>query len=161
MISSLDFIVVAVFALALAVEVKRGFGKAVFDFAALLVAVRAAPMLAGALSGWIRAAPTPANEAVLYAVSFAIIGGVLVFLGKLLYDATLVSAETFDPLLGGFCGVAMAIILCHVLMRTVALAAGPESVPQVIRDSAMGTEFLTFESYHRLVNVLYSFNREV
>ena len=158
----MDFIVVAVFALALAVEVKRGFGRAVFDFAALLVAVRAAPMLAEALSRWIRPAPTPANEAVLYAVSFAIIGGVLVFLGKLLYDATLVSAETFDPLLGGFCGIAMAIILCHVLMRTVALAAGPaESVPQVIRDSAMGTEFLTFESYHRLVNVLYTFNREV
>lgn len=161
MLNWVDFAIVGLFAAALILEVKRGFGRAVFDFAALLAAVKFTPTLADRLSHALQFTAKPStNEAAIYLVLFFIIGGALVFLGKLVYDTTLISAETFDALLGGMFGIGIAIILCHAFARTIALSAGSLSVPPaVIIQSAFGTEFLNFESYHRLLEVLYNFHR--
>lgn len=161
MLNSLDLVIIAVFAFVVVVETKRGFGRAIFDFAALLVAVRGAHMLTDPLAGAVKLAANPStNQAIIYGISFLIIGGVLVFLGKLVYDTTLVSAETFDALLGAICGIGVGIILCHALTRTLALAAGPYVIPTIIANSALGSEFLNFESYHRLLETMYGFGRE-
>jgi len=161
MLNWVDFIIVGLFAAAVILEAKRGFGRALFDFAALLVAVKVTPTLAGSASHALQfTGKSSTNEAAVYLVLFLIIGGALAFLGKLLYDSTLISAETFDALLGGLFGVGIAIVLCHVLVRTIALNAGAPGIPpEVIAQSAFGAEFLTFESYHRLLEVLYNFHR--
>jgi len=161
MLNWVDFVIVGLLAAAVILEAKRGFGRALFDFAALLIAVKFTPMIAGLASHALRfTAKSSTNEAAIYAALFVMIGAVLVFLGKLLYDSTLISAETFDALLGSLLGVGIAIMLCHVLVRTIALNAGaPNIPPEVIAQSAFGNEFLTFESYHRLLDVLYNFHR--
>jgi len=160
MLNQLDFLIVLIFVFVPLAQLKRGFGKAVFDLAALLLAVYTSSTLLEPLAGAVKLAADPSiNEAAVYATSFVVIGGVLMLVGKLLYERTLVSVDPFEPFFGGICGIAIAIILCHVGVRSLALGAGPDAVPPVIANSAMGTEFLTFETYHRLLEVLYSFDR--
>jgi uncharacterized membrane protein required for colicin V production len=155
-----DFTIIVLFAGTVLLEVKRGFGRAVFDLAALLVAVRAAPMLADPLSHSLSLSHSAAtNSAIIYAACFALLGGLLIFLGKLVYDTTLISAETFDALLGGILGIGIAVILCHAFVRTIALTSGPSLASALVAQSAMGAEFLTFDSYHRLLEALYTFDR--
>lgn len=159
--SWLDFVIVFIFAAVVTLEVVRGFGRAIFDFAAVLLATRAASMLVSPLSGSIKLSSQPyVNEARVYILSFIVVGGVLFFVGKLIYDTTLISADTFDPPLGGLFGFGAAIALCHVIVRTMALSAGPGVIPPGIAASLLGTELLTFESYHRILDVLYHFNEE-
>ena len=156
----IDFIIIVIMLGITVVEMKRGFGKAVFDFAALLVAIRGAYMLQGPLSDVIKLTLRPATDkAILFAALFIVIGGGLMYLGRLLYSTTLISAEFFEPLLGGICGIGMGIILSHALMRIIALGSGSDA-PIVISTSALGKEFLTFDSYHRLVEFLYNFNQQ-
>ena len=155
-----DFAIFGLFVAVVMLEVKRGFGRALFDFAALLIALKAASLLGEPVSHTFQfTASTSTNLAVIYLGLFVILGALLAFLGKFLYDTTLISAEAFDALLGGLFGLGIAVILCHALVRTVALNAGaPDIPPAVVAQSAFGTEFLTFESYHRLLNFLYNFH---
>jgi len=143
------------------VETKRGFGRAVLDLTALAVTVRVAWLLAEPLSGSIKLAMDPdVNRAILYVASFVVLGSFLLYLGRTIYDVTLVSAEVFDPPLGGLCGIGVGIILAHALVQTLAFGAGGDAVPKVVADSLLGTEFLRFHTYHRVMDVLYHFNRD-
>jgi hypothetical protein len=142
------------------IEMKRGFGRAVFDLAALLLAIKIVWALHEPLSGAVHLVrDTCTNQAVLYALGFLITGGALVFLGRLVHSATLVSTDVFEPILGGLCGLAIAIIASHALVQTIALGVGVDTVPVVIADSVLGTEFLRFDTYHRVVELLYHFDR--
>lgn len=160
MLSWIDLVIILIFAGTVVLETKRGFGRSLFDLAAVLVTVRTAPMVADPLAKTMHiSAHAPTNQAYIYAGVFVVTGGLLVLLGKLVYDSTLISAETFDAVLGGLLGVGVAIVLCHAMVRTVALTSGAEEPPVAITQSALGTEFLTFDSYHRLLEVLYNFDR--
>ncbi len=156
----IDASIAVFFVGAFLLEWKRGFGKAVFDLAALLLALRIAWGLNDALSGSVQlVANEHANQAILYIGGFVITGLVLVFLGKLVHSATLVSTDVFDPILGALCGLAMATVAAHALVQTIALGAGGSNVPIVIADSVLGTEFLQFGTYHQVLELLYNFNR--
>ena len=157
----IDVILFTIMAGAVLLEMKRGFGRTIFDFAALLVTMRLVSMLLPGLSHSIKLAADPhINEARLYVLSFILIGGLLLSLGKLIYDTTLVSADTFDALLGGIFGFGVGLMLCHALVKAIALTAGPNAIPDVIANSAFGTEFLTFQSYHDLMHTLYNLDRD-
>lgn len=161
MLNWLDTVIVLLFAGAVVLEAKRGFGRAIFDFAAVLVAVKFAPMVAEPMSKSFNfTASASANEAWIYAVTFVLMSAVLILLGKFVYDTTLISAETFDALLGGLAGIGIAIVLCHALVRALSVHAGsPEMPSDLVNASAFGTEFLRFDSYHQLMETLYNFHR--
>lgn len=160
MLSWLDFTIIGIFVLFIAVEIKRGFGKAVFDFVALLVAVTALPMFSKTMSGFQFSADPASNDAAVLAVSFLILGIILVVIGKLIADTLLFSLEPFDPFIGGLFGFGSAVIVCHVLIKAVAVSVGTEGIPDIVRSSSMAFELLTFETYHQIVEMLYNFNRE-
>ena len=157
MFNYIDLIVVIIFLAAVIVEAKRGFGKAVFDAAGILVAVKAAPGAASWLAKHIKFSATAGpNEAVNYALFFVIVGVTLVLLGRLLYSTTLISAEVFEPILGGVCGIIIGIVLCHAYVRTIWLASGADEIPMVIVNSLLGNEMLTFSGYHDFIERLHN-----
>ncbi len=145
-----------------ALEAKRGFGRALFDTAAALVALRAAFELNRPLARAVHLSADPyMNQAAVYAICFAALAAVLLYLGKLLYDITLVTAGVFDPVLGGMCGLAIAVIASHALVRTIALGSGGgDAVPAAIGASVFGMELLRFDTYHQVLEFLYNFHRE-
>ena len=156
----IDFFTFLILVVVVSLEAKRGFGRAILDFAAVLIASRIAIMMVTAMSGSIKlAAETHANEARVYMVAFIVVGAILLFLAKLIFDVTLISVDTFDVPLGMIFGVGVGVTLCHVLMRTIALSAGGDVIPPIIASSALGKEFLTFDMYHSIVNTLYHFDR--
>jgi uncharacterized membrane protein required for colicin V production len=91
-------------ALAVFVEYRRGFGKAIFDFAACLIALRAVSLFHKNLVGlFFFIHDRQANEAASFVVSFVVLAALLWLIGKRVYESTLISLDTFDPPLGGFC----------------------------------------------------------
>jgi uncharacterized membrane protein required for colicin V production len=156
----IDTSIAVFFVGAFLLEWKRGFGRAVFDLAALLLGLRITWALNDALSGSVRLASNPhANQAILYVGGFLVAGAALVLLGKLIHSATLVSTGVFDPIFGALCGLGIATIAAHVLVQTIALGTGGSNVPVMIADSVLGTEFLRFGAYHQVLELLYNFNR--
>lgn len=159
MFNWVDFVIIGILLVIVTAEVSRGFGKAVFDLAALLITLRLVSMFDDSLAGAIKLSSNAAtNESIVFAVSLAVVGSLLVFIGSIIHGTTLVSADFFEPILGGICGIGVGIVLCHALVKTLALAAGPNVLPSPLAHSALGIEFLTFDTYKRLIEFLYNFN---
>jgi uncharacterized membrane protein required for colicin V production len=156
--NAIDAVLIVLLFGVVALETKRGFGKAIFDFAALFIAIRAVPILAPAAAKSMHLAKdAPANQAIWFALLFLIVGGILLFLGKVAYQSTLVSLETLDPLFGGALGIAVAVIVGHCIVRALAISAGVNGTPpETLTTSAFGMEFYRFTSYHRVVDFLTS-----
>lgn len=151
----LDIGILAVFAATIAIEAKRGFGRALFDFAALLLVIwgisRIEPL-------WQSAGFSAGHQAAIYAGSFVVIAGLLITIGRFAHQSTLISAYPFDKILGGLLGIGAAIILCYGIVHTVALTGGRNGLPPVLSCSVLGKEFATFDTYHRVLYVLQHFN---
>lgn len=154
--STIDVVLVVLLIGAVAVETKRGFGRAIFDFAALLVAVRGMSLLAPVLARSIHfAKDAQANEAICFAALFVVVGGALLYLGKLAYDSTLISLDAFDPFLGSVVGFGVALVIGHVVVKSLAIAAGVDGVPpSALTDSALGMQFYQFTAYHKVFDFL-------
>jgi hypothetical protein len=158
MLSGIDFLIIAVFVSAILVEMKRGFGKALFDFAALLLAIHSTSLLLGPLAGAVKVSShAQTNETVLYAGLFVVMGSVLLYLGSLVYSTSLISADYFDPILGALCGLGIAIVVAHGLARAITLYVGADAA--ILQQSSLGVEMLDFTTYHRIMDVLYNFDR--
>lgn len=151
----LDFSIISVFVLAILIEAKRGFGRALFDFAALLITVWGISRIELL---WKAASFSSDVQVALYAGSFLIIGGLLVVIGRLAHQSTLISAYPFDMILGSILGVGTALVLCYGIVHTIALTARPDGLPPILSCSALGKEFLTFDTYHRVLYVLQHFD---
>ena len=149
----LDISIILVFVLAVLLEAKRGFGRALFDFAALLVAVVVISRFEFLWKGF-----APHERAALYAMSFVILGGLLIVIGRLAHQSTLISVPPFDVMLGSILGVGTAIILCYGIVHMLALTGGSKGLPPVLSCSAIGKEFITFDTYHRVLYVLQHFD---
>jgi len=139
-------------------EFRRGFGKAIFDFAALIIALKVCLAYSHKLAAILRFIPDkPNNEALVFVVFFVVVGGGLWLVGKLAYDATLVSIDTFDPPVGAVLGFAVAVMIGHAFVYTLYLAAGAKAVvPDAIADSMLGYSFLEFPAYHAVMGFLSS-----
>lgn len=151
----LDIGILAIIAGTIAVEAKRGFGKALFDFAAVLLALwgisRIEPL-------WQSSRYPVEEQAAFYAGSFVVIAGLLIAIGRLAHQSTLISAYPFDMILGGMIGIGAAIVLCCGMVHTVALTGGPDRLAPIVSSSVLGKEFITFDAYHRVVYILQHFN---
>ncbi|MEN6521493.1 MAG: CvpA family protein [Armatimonadota bacterium] len=154
----IDIFLVVILLGIMLLETKRGFGKAVFDFVALLAAVRLVPLVVPQLAkSFCFMSESHANEALLFAGVFAVLGMVLLLIGKKVYDATLITLDTFDPPLGGVLGIGVAIILGHVVMKSLAIAASAGGVlPDALSNSSIGMEFYQFVTYHKVMVLLSS-----
>ena len=157
----IDACVAVFFVGAFILEFKRGFGRAIFDLAALLLALRIMGAVSEPLSGSVHLVGNAhTNQAILYVAGFLVVGAALVLLGRLIHSTTLVSTDVFEPLLGALCGLAIATIVSHVLVQTIALGGGDDNLPLVVINSVLGMEFLRFDTYHQVLETLYNFNRE-
>jgi hypothetical protein len=153
--SWIDLVLIGIMILAVALGARRGFGKVVFDFAALLIALRLTDMFYQALSRSVTlTSDKHANLAWCYAALFVVLGLALWFIGKSAYDATLISLDTFDAPLGALLGLSIALILGHVLAKTVFLLTLKNGVSPVIQQTVLGSEFFSFDTYHRVVDAM-------
>jgi uncharacterized membrane protein required for colicin V production len=140
------------------VEFRRGFGKAIFDFAAFLIALELASALVPATAQAIHfTKDLPANEAIWVAATFLFFVGILLFLGAVAYHHTKFSLEIFDPILGCALGIGVAVIVGHVLVKTLAVSASMSgNLPEVLRQSTLGMEFYHFYTYHKVMAFMYT-----
>ncbi|MDO8589035.1 MAG: CvpA family protein [Armatimonadota bacterium] len=154
----IDLVLLITVVLVIWLEFRRGFGKAVFDFTAFIVALKVSLAYGSALGGLLRFVPDKQdNEALVFALFFLTVGGALWLIGKLIYDATLICIDTFDPPIGAVLGFAIAVIVGHAFMYTLFIASGAKgAVPDVITDSALGYSFLEFPAYHAVMGFLSS-----
>lgn len=154
----IDLILLAVVVLAVWIEFRRGFGKAIFDFVAVIVGLNIALSNSERLSGFLRFLPDAHdNQALIFSLFFLTLAGILWLIGKMIYDATLLSIDTFDPPIGAVLGFAIAVVLGHAFVNTLYIASGVKDiVPDVISDSTLGYSFLEFPAYHAVVNFLSS-----
>ena len=156
--NAIDVVLVGLVIGVAALETKRGFGKAIFDLAALVIDVKLVSFLAPPAAAAIHIQnDLPASEAIWFGVFFVLFGVILLFIGKLVYNSTLLSLDIFDPFLGGVVGVALAVIVGHAIVKALATAAAVGGVPpEVLRHSAFGMEFYQFTNYHKVMDFLTS-----
>jgi uncharacterized membrane protein required for colicin V production len=152
----IDLIVVIIIAAAVIIEFHRGFGKAIFDFVAMVLALHVSSLF---YEGWAKSfhvlADKQANTALIFFVLFAVLAAILWIIGKIIYSYTLISLDTFDPPLGAALGLGVAVVICHVLMQTYYLAANVQGQPPVlIEQSWLGYEFLEFHVYHQIMDFM-------
>lgn len=151
----LDLVILGIVALAVMAGFKRGFGRAIFDFAAILVAARIAYLAYTPLSEAINfSANEQANAGWSFGLLFVAVGIILWLIGKLAYDTTLISLDTFDPPLGAMLGIGIAIIACHMFASTVFMATEKDSKSDIVYQSAFAPEFHTFTTYRNAIDTM-------
>jgi len=157
----IDGLLVALVVGLVALEAKRGFGRAVYDFVALLLTVRGVPLLVPHVAGVVHLAPdAPANQAAWFGILFVVFGTILLFIGNLAYESTLITLDTLDPFLGGVLGLGVAVIVGHAIVNSLALAAHTNGAPpEILANSRLGMEFYHFVTYHEVIDFLSSLGR--
>lgn len=140
---------------------KRGFGKVMFDFVALLIAIRLVPLIVPKLSKSVQLlGDAQANEAIWFAGLFVVVGIFLLFVGKMAYNSTLITLDTFDPSLGGVLGLGVVAIVGHAITKSLAIAASIGSAPpEILLKSSLGMEFYQFMTYHKVIEFMSSLTK--
>jgi len=154
----IDLVLFTIVALVIWLEFCRGFGKAIFDFVAVLVAMRIALSYSSTAAGYLRfLSDKQDNDALVFGVSFLALSLVLWFIGKQIYDATLISLDTFDPPFGAILGFAIAVVIGHAFVNALFMTTGAaRTIPDVIAGSALGYTFLEFPAYHAVIGFMSS-----
>ncbi|MDO8682233.1 MAG: CvpA family protein [Armatimonadota bacterium] len=156
-INIIDFIIIVIIITCIWIGFRRGFGKSIFDFAAVLAALKISATSNAAVASYVPIlGDKQANESLIFVLSFLTLGGVFWFIGKTVYDTIVFSLDSLDPPLGSAVGFAIAIIISHVLVNSFYLAASIKGVaPDIIARSTLGFEFFEFPAYHTIMNVLF------
>jgi uncharacterized membrane protein required for colicin V production len=154
-----DLLVVVVIIGVVLFEVRRDFGQTLVDTVALLLTMRAAVWLCPAAA---RAVPLAASETVNRGIwlilAFILCSAVALLLARFAHEATRWTLDTFDPVFGFVFGMTSAVIVSHILVKSLAMIyATKAGLPQCIAHSALGEELLTFHSYHHLLEFLSRF----
>jgi len=152
----LDLVIALIVVVLSIAGLKRGFGRTIFDFAAVLLALRATDLAYLSVSKSIHFSPAPAaNVAWSYSVVFVVLSVILLILAKLIYDTTLISLDTFDPALGLLLGFGMAIAAGHAFAKIAFLATADKTgYSELVRQSTLAAEFYSFETYHRVIEAM-------
>jgi hypothetical protein len=158
-----DLLIVAVVAIVVLFEVRRDFGQALFDAVAVLISLRVAlwiyPWAAHAIP---LAASDRTNKGVWLLLSFVLCVGVGLVLARFAHEGTRWSLESFDPAFGLIFGVTAAVMISHVIVKSVVIFyAAKHGMPKCIAESALGGELLTFKSYHALRDFIFQFNHRI
>lgn len=152
----IDLALIVIIVSVVCLEFKRGFGRAVFDFVALVAALKLTSLFYVSLAKQLSIlTEKQTNEALVYFLSFIVIAVALWLLGKIVYESTLISLDTFDPPLGAVLGFGIAIIVGHVIVNSLYLAGSVKGQPPaILLGSTLGYEFLEFPTYHHVIDFL-------
>lgn len=146
-------IVIVIVGVAL-LEGKRGFGRCLFDLAAAIITVRLARSLAFNLAPSIRVFESAqATEAALLVAFSLVLGGALLVLARYAYNATLISLDSFDNILGIGLGLAVGVLVAQVALLAMMLGAAPAKSSSLKRTVAY-RECVNFETYHEVIHFL-------
>jgi uncharacterized membrane protein required for colicin V production len=151
-----DLILASLCILIVTVEMKRGFNRAIFDFIAVLLALKVTEIAYANTSGsltFISDAAT--NKAFVFVMLFAVATSVLCFIGKMISDHTELTLELFDPSLGTIFGIFVAIAIGHAFTNALALIGSASgNLPSALTHSTLGMEFYGFTTYRTVVSTL-------
>jgi uncharacterized membrane protein required for colicin V production len=141
------------------VEVRRDFGRALFDTLAALVSLRLALLVSPTLAPLFSfAGAENARHGWALAVLFVLFGALALLLARFVHESTQWSMDSFDPVFGCLFGVTAGVIMAHVTVKVLSLIyANSHGVPTFLTDSGLGEELLTFKTYHRFADFLAGF----
>ena len=136
-------------------ESIRGFGRALFDTVGGVIALKAAPEMAGPLARMMPVmSKTGPNEAFWLAVSFLLLVLFVLLASRFVYNSTLLSLDYLDPFVGAVLGVVAGIIVAFIFLRVLQLGYGGGEQGKILLDSFVGQELLNLRSYHTVVGTL-------
>lgn len=146
-----SFLVVVIVALVLW-GIRRDLGQSLFDTMALMLGLRVAQWLGPELSPHLGMdSPNQARGVALLLV-FLVTSGLGLVAGYYLHRLTLWSLDQFDRVSGLLLGFSSAVILCHVLVTTVALCGATKSgPPRYVKQSFLAKEMLSFRTCRQVV----------
>ena len=151
----LNLVVLLIIAGLIYLESQRGFGRALFDVIGGLLTVILGGKLAEALAGSVHLlASEGSNQALWYFFVFLAGAALTVWAGKIIHETTLISLDVLDPAGGAVLGVAVGILVSHVFLAILTLAAGGTEFAEAIKRSFCTQEFYYFRSYHNALDVL-------
>ena len=155
--SWLDGIIIVIIIALILWEVRRDLGQSLFDTVALLLGLRVAwwlgPLLAPSLG---MGNPNLARGVALLIVFVVASAGALV-VGWYLHRLTLWTLDQFDRVSGLMLGFTSAVIVCHLLVTSVALMGATKwGPPKYVKQSWLAQEALSFRTCKQVVRF---FNR--
>ncbi len=161
-ITWLDIALVILILSVLVLECRRGFGRAVFDLAGVVLAFIAAKLYYTSIAGWIHPFQTQdANQALGFAILLIPGTGIMLLLADLAYNSLLVSTDVFERVLGAVCGAAIGLAFAHALAFGIWLGTGRNAdKDNVFSNSTISMEILTFRSYHNGIEWLANLGAE-
>jgi uncharacterized membrane protein required for colicin V production len=150
--SWLDVLLVVIIGALVFWEIRRDLGQALFDTTALLIGLRVAQWLGPALAPHLGMSSPQQARGVALLIVFLITSGLGLVAGYFLHRLTLWTLDTFDRVSGLLLGFSSAIILCHVLVTSVALCGTTKgSPPKYVKQSRLAQEMLSFKTCRQVV----------
>jgi uncharacterized membrane protein required for colicin V production len=140
-------------------EIRRDFGRSLFDTVAVLASMRMALLLYPGVAHWFAFAGSPeAARGTALGTLFVFFGAVMLVVSKFVHEATQWSMDSFDPIFGSLFGVTSGVIVAHMTIRILAmLYSTHQGLPTFIADSGLGAELLYFKTYHQVADFLINF----
>jgi uncharacterized membrane protein required for colicin V production len=141
-------------------ESIRGFGRALFDMAGAIIALKAAPEMAAPLAKMIPVMGSAGgNESFWLAASFLLLALFTLLAARLIYQSTLLSLDYLDPIVGSIFGVVSGIITAFIFLRVLQLGYGASEQATILLNSFVGQEILKLRAYHYVVNALQNLGK--
>jgi hypothetical protein len=122
------------------------------------VAIKLALSYSSLAAGFLRfLADKQDNEGLIFGVTFLVLSAIFWFIGKQIYDSTLISLDSFDPPLGAILGFTVAVVVGHAFVYALYMTSGSAAtIPDVITNSTLGYTFLEFPAYHAVIDFMSS-----
>lgn len=152
----LDVVIAAMIVGMAALEAKRGFGRAVFDCGAIMIALGVAPKMHIPLAHHLDVLRSPqANSAFIYTAVVVVSGAVLWLVAKTAYESTQLSLDHFEIPLGAVVGIVIGAALAHALTTTIFISTNHGGyLPASLANSALGKELYGFYTYNSVIGFL-------
>jgi len=149
-----DLFLAALFVIAIAIETRRGFGRAIFDLLALYTGLLLngylTPIVARTIPG---ITASSSGYADCQIVTYVVIVVILLIIARFTAAALLWNLGMFDNLGGMAAGAVAATIFCHGLVAAMAVG-GNHQVAEL--SGNFSQQLLTFSSYHQVMDGLNS-----
>jgi uncharacterized membrane protein required for colicin V production len=151
----LDIVLFLVIATAALLEMSRGFGRAALDALGLYAALWVANALSIPLASSVHLNPHPEiNQCVAYGLLLVVFGAFSLAVSRFVYGATMLHMGMFDGMLGLAAGLAVGMMMAHGIARTIAMSDATGQNAQIVSESFLGNEMLSFATYHSVLNSL-------
>jgi uncharacterized membrane protein required for colicin V production len=150
--SWLDGLLAVVVVVTILWEIRRDLGQSLFDTMALLLGLRIALWLGPVLAPGLGLANPNQARGVALLIVFLLASAGCLAAGYYLHRVTLWTLDQFDRVAGLLLGFSSAVILCHVLVASVALmGTTKQGPPKCVQQSRLAQEALTFRTCVQVV----------